>query len=334
MPTFRPTPELDMHYAGRRFHRPVGRSPETILMLHGNAESGAAWYGWVPALARKYKVVRPDMRGFGASSPMPRDFRWTLDIIIDDYIRLKDYLGLDRCHLVGAKIGGTIARAFAGRRPERVQTLTVVGTPPPLRAGAAERVPELNAAFERDGVEAWARETMGGRLGSEFPAEGAEWWIRFMGRTAVSTQIGFMKTIACADIRADLPKIALPDPGRHHRRQRARLGRGDPRLAAADRQLEAAALARQFLSRRGHPCRTQRRGNRRFYCRQPRRLSGVSRPQTGARRCGAVATEDIREAPAGRRHRDIDPNGPVGAVTLRHVSSERASVSVEQSRKV
>ena len=31
-----------------------------------------------------------------------------------------------------------------------------------------------------------------------------------MGRTAVSTQIGFMQTIACADIRADLPKIRCP----------------------------------------------------------------------------------------------------------------------------
>ena len=31
-----------------------------------------------------------------------------------------------------------------------------------------------------------------------------------MGRTAVSTQIGFMKTIACADIRADLPQIRCP----------------------------------------------------------------------------------------------------------------------------
>ena len=86
----------------------------------------------------------------------------------------------------------------------------MIGTPPPLRAGAAERVPELNAAFERDGVEAWARQTMGSRLGTDFPPAGVEWWIRFMGRTAVSTQIGFMKTIACADIRADVPKIRCP----------------------------------------------------------------------------------------------------------------------------
>jgi pimeloyl-ACP methyl ester carboxylesterase len=150
------------------------------------------------------------MRGFGASTPMQRDFPWTLDRLIEDFTSLMDSLGSRRFHLVGAKIGGTIARVFAARRPERVQTLTVVGTPPPMRDGAAERAPELAGEFETKGVEHWARRTMAGRLGSDFPAEGVEWWIKFMGRTAVSTQIGFMKTIACADIRADVPKIGCP----------------------------------------------------------------------------------------------------------------------------
>jgi 3-oxoadipate enol-lactonase len=209
MPSLRCSPDVELHYVVDDFTDPW-REPETILMLHGNAESGAAWYGWVPLLAHRYRVVRPDMRGFGASTQMPRDFPWTLDIVIDDFVRLMDSLGIDRFHLAGAKIGGTIARAFAARRPERVTTLTVVGTPPPTREGAAERAPELAEEFQRHGVEHWARRTMLGRLGSDFPAEGVEWWIKFMGRTAVSTQIGFMKTIACADIRADLPKITCP----------------------------------------------------------------------------------------------------------------------------
>ena len=51
---------------------------------------------------------------------------------------------------------------------------------------------------------------MGNRLGSAFPSDGVEWWTKFMGRTAVSTQLGFMGTIACADIRTDLPKIKCP----------------------------------------------------------------------------------------------------------------------------
>jgi 3-oxoadipate enol-lactonase len=209
MPTFRPTPDLTMHYEIDDFTDPWRRS-EAILMLHGNAESSAAWYGWVPAVARRYRVLRPDMRGFGASTPMPRDYPWTLDRLIDDFTGLMDALEIARFHLIGAKIGGTIARAFAARRPERVMTLTVVGTPPPMREGAAERAPELAEEFATKGVEQWARRTMGGRLGSEFPPEGVEWWIQFMGRTAVSTQIGFMKTIACADIRADVPKIKCP----------------------------------------------------------------------------------------------------------------------------
>src|SRR6516162_10275654 len=155
MPTFLGSPDAQLHYLVDDFTDPW-RQTETILLLHGNAESGAAWYGWVPRLARRFRVVRPDMRGFGASTAMPRDFPWTLDVVIDDFVRLLDTLGIGRFHLVGAKIGGTIARAFAARRPERVMTLTVVGTPPPMREGAAERAPELNAGFERDGVEAWA----------------------------------------------------------------------------------------------------------------------------------------------------------------------------------
>jgi len=209
MPIFRPSPDLEMYYQVDDFTDPW-TSPETVLMLHGNAESGLAWYGWVPKLARNYRVVRPDMRGFGQSSAMPKDYNWTMDGLIEDFCCLMDHLGVARFHLVGAKIGGTIARAFAGRRPDRVMTLAVIGTPPPLRVGAAERVPELIRDFETHGVEHWARQNMGGRLGSAFPPEGVEWWTGFMGRTAVSTQLGFMGTIACADITTDLPKISCP----------------------------------------------------------------------------------------------------------------------------
>jgi pimeloyl-ACP methyl ester carboxylesterase len=208
MPTFQASPEASLHYLVDDFTEPW-QTPPTIVLLHGNAESSQAWYGWVPLLARRFRVVRPDMRGYGASTPMPRDFKWSLDVIIDDYARLMDSLGVERFHLVGAKIGGIVARAFAARRPERVTTLTVVGSPPPLRRGA-EGIPALTREFETHGVEHWARRTMAGRLGDRFPAEGVEWWIKFMGRTPVSTIVGFNAAINYSDIRADLPKIACP----------------------------------------------------------------------------------------------------------------------------
>jgi pimeloyl-ACP methyl ester carboxylesterase len=121
-----------------------------------------------------------------------------------------DALGIERFHLVAAKIGGTIARAFAARRPARVKTLTVIGTPAPFREGVAETVSATREEMKQRGVEHWARKNMGRRLGDGFPPEGVEWWSKFMGRTALSTQLGFMGTIAVADIRADLPKIACP----------------------------------------------------------------------------------------------------------------------------
>jgi len=208
MPTFETSPGVSLHYLVDDFTEPW-REPATILMLHGNAESSQSWYAWVPLLARRFRIVRPDMRGYGASTPMPREFKWSLDVIIDDYARLMDSLGVSRFHLVGAKIGGIIARAFAARRPERVRTLTVIGSPPPLRKGA-ERIPALTEEFETQGVEHWARRTMAGRLGDRFPAAGVEWWITFMGRTPVSTLVGFNATINYSDIRADVPKIACP----------------------------------------------------------------------------------------------------------------------------
>src|SRR5262249_29871019 len=135
MASFQMAPGVSLYYRVDDFTEPW-REPATIVLLHGNAESGQAWYAWVPLLARRFR----------ASTALPRVFTWSIAVIIDDYARLLDSLGVHRFHLVGAKIGGIVARAFAARRPERVLTLTIVGSPPPLRRGA-ERIPELTAEF-------------------------------------------------------------------------------------------------------------------------------------------------------------------------------------------
>lgn len=209
MPTLRIDPTLVQHYESDDYTDPW-RTPQTVVLLHGLGESGAVWYGWVPTLARQFRVLRPDLRGFGRSTPMPKGFAWSVDRLVADTLALLDSLGLDRVHLVGAKLAGTVARAFAARHPERMHTLTVVGSPPPYWEGRAQGLPAIIADLHALGVEGWARKSMGSRLGSAFPAEGVEWWIRHMGRTDMDSQIGFMTNIECADIRADLPAIRCP----------------------------------------------------------------------------------------------------------------------------
>jgi pimeloyl-ACP methyl ester carboxylesterase len=208
MPIATVPPDLKMHYEVDDFAEPW-REHETVLLMHGNAESGEVWYGWMPQLAAELRVVRPDMRGFGRSSPMPRNYAWSHDRIVDDFAALMDQLGIERFHVVGAKVGGTMALHLAARHPSRVRTLTVLG-PPTRGADSAARYLSWVDDIEKSGVESWARSTMSGRLGTDFPAAGSEWWIELMGRTAASTQLGFLSAVPNVDVTPDLPNIRCP----------------------------------------------------------------------------------------------------------------------------
>jgi pimeloyl-ACP methyl ester carboxylesterase len=209
MPELRLDDGCLLHYTVDDYTDPW-TAPESILLLHGLGESGAVWFGWVPHLARRLRVVRPDLRGFGASTPMPAGFPWSVERLVADFVALIDHVGCEKVHVVGAKLAGTLARALAARHPERVHTLTVVGSPPPVWPGRAERLPGLIDELRRLGVAQWARQSMGSRLGSRFPAAGIEWWAGLMGRTDLESQVGFMRHIETADIRADLPRIRCP----------------------------------------------------------------------------------------------------------------------------
>ena len=90
--------DLLLHYTVDDFTDPW-TDAQAILLLHGLGESGAVWFGWVPHLARELKVVRPDMRGFGESTPMPKGFPWSVDLLIGDCLALMDPAALNACRL-------------------------------------------------------------------------------------------------------------------------------------------------------------------------------------------------------------------------------------------
>jgi pimeloyl-ACP methyl ester carboxylesterase len=43
------------------------RTPETAVLIHGNAESSIVWYAWMPRMGQEFRVLRPDLPGFGRS---------------------------------------------------------------------------------------------------------------------------------------------------------------------------------------------------------------------------------------------------------------------------
>lgn len=101
---------------------------EPVVLLHGNSEISEIWYGWVPRMAQRYRLFRPDLPGFGASTA-PSNFEWSLANFAKFVADFLDALGIQSAHIVGAKTGGAIAMQFAATYPRRTRTLVVASGP-------------------------------------------------------------------------------------------------------------------------------------------------------------------------------------------------------------
>jgi pimeloyl-ACP methyl ester carboxylesterase len=201
-------PGVSIAYRVDDFTDPWVPAP-TILMLHGLAESGEAFRAFVPALARRARVVRMDLRGYGDSPALPADHPWRFDALVEDVVKLIAALGVPRVRLVGGKIGGTIALAVAARHPALVDRLAVLGAPASLTS-MAPRTPAWREQIAREGVLAWVRATNAGRMGTRMTPAQLEWWAQLMGRTAASTLDGFLQMVPTVDVTAEVARIEAP----------------------------------------------------------------------------------------------------------------------------
>src|ERR1700681_2212071 len=78
------------------------QQPETVLLHHAAAGNIERWRVWVPALARRFRVVRMDARGHGRSSAPPRDYPWSIERLARDVHDLIAAIELGPVHYVGA----------------------------------------------------------------------------------------------------------------------------------------------------------------------------------------------------------------------------------------
>jgi len=134
------------------------RTPEPVVLIHGNDESSVEWYAWVPRMAQEYRLIRPDLPGLGHSN-IPPGFQYSLANLARFVTQVMDKAGVESAHIVGAKTGGSVAMRFAADYPRRTRTLVVVGGPAkPLAIANPSPIPQ------RD------------RLGSNAPREMVDYW--------------------------------------------------------------------------------------------------------------------------------------------------------------
>jgi pimeloyl-ACP methyl ester carboxylesterase len=208
MPTARLPGDLVMYYEDDAFTDPWAQ-PETVVLHHGNAKNSRLWYAWVPLLARDYRVIRIDARGFGRSTVPPPGYPWSLEGFATDLIHLLDHLEIDRFHVIGETIGGTIALQTAYQFPERVRTVTACTSPYKFRGIQAYL--DYHEMVKTQGVEAWVRQTADRRLepGRSDPRH-HEWYIEQMSRTAGHVVLETLAYLATVDLTPTLPKITQP----------------------------------------------------------------------------------------------------------------------------
>jgi pimeloyl-ACP methyl ester carboxylesterase len=103
----------------------AGDGPPLVLQ-HGFPQDWRSWQAVIPILAERFRVICPDMRGFGESDAPP----WGYDKegLAQDLLAVCDALGVDRFALAGHDWGGVVCFIAALRAPERVERLILLNT--------------------------------------------------------------------------------------------------------------------------------------------------------------------------------------------------------------
>jgi pimeloyl-ACP methyl ester carboxylesterase len=104
----------------------VGTGPPVVL-LHGYPFNRSLWAPQVEALKSSYRIVTPDLRGFGDSEIAPTA---TMKEMAADIAALMDHLGIRRAMLVGLSMGGYVALAFYRQFELSVRGLILADTRP------------------------------------------------------------------------------------------------------------------------------------------------------------------------------------------------------------
>jgi pimeloyl-ACP methyl ester carboxylesterase len=109
-----------------------------VVLLHGWPESGHMWHHQIEALtANGYRVIAPDLRGFGNSDHPAEADAYTILHFVGDLVALLAHVGADQAIIVGHDWGSLTAWGTAMMRPDLVRGVIGISGPPQIPRGPA-----------------------------------------------------------------------------------------------------------------------------------------------------------------------------------------------------
>lgn len=206
-----------------------GEGAETLLLIHGMAGSAHTWRAVMPQLARKYRVIAPDLLGHGRSAKPRTDY--SLGAFAVGLRDLLDEVGVASATVVGQSLGGGIAMQFMYQHPQYCDRLVLIssgGLGPDvglvlrlLSAPGAELVmpviappPVLRAG---NALRSWLS-----ARGLRSP-RGAEMWSAYSSFADPETRVAFLRTLRSVvdyrgqavsalnrlQLKAEMPTLAI-----------------------------------------------------------------------------------------------------------------------------
>lgn len=174
---------------------------EVLLLIHGMAGSSETWRSVIPPLAKKFRVIAPDLLGHAESAKLRTDYSLgAFAVWLRDFL---DELGVSRATVIGHSLGGGVAMQFVYQHPDYAQRLILIssgGLGPDvgwvlrlLSAPGAELVLPVIAPTPVLSVGNKLRSWLRG-AGIQSP-RGAELWNAYSSLSDGETRQSFLKTL-------------------------------------------------------------------------------------------------------------------------------------------
>jgi len=131
----------DIDVGGVRLHVAEAGDGPPIVLLHGWPQHWWCWRRVMPQLARRHRVLAPDLRGFGWSDAPSGSY--AKETFAADLLALLDAERLEQVRIIGHDWGGYAAFLLALERPERVERLLALDIVPPWATASRVRLRQL-----------------------------------------------------------------------------------------------------------------------------------------------------------------------------------------------
>ena len=188
---------------------PWETAPETVLFHHGVGIDHGIWARWWPVLARRYRLVRFDMRGYGRSSVPPEGYPWSFDGLAADVHAIAAAAGAERFHYVGESLGGALGYYLAIYHPGSL--LSLIACTAPHKGGAVNWLAEWRSFVAENGMDGWSTKMMERRFfpGALSPTEEA-WFHAVQSACVAHVVLDQGDMLGTADLSDELGRITAP----------------------------------------------------------------------------------------------------------------------------